>query len=139
MSPRNPVDTWLVQRCAAAANHQGERVRRFDRIADCLVALAIGAALGWWLWEWAGQCVEALTCGAALARPHLQSAQSINQERLHSAIDDAYKSGDADGYLRGYRSGMRASRVLHVGAGTVIGAVLVMAALQLGWLVGGAA
>jgi hypothetical protein len=144
MSHRELVDSMLVQLCETASRHWGSSVERTDRIVNrtlsVLLAVAIGFGLAWWLWEWAGQCAELLTCGMALVRPHPSgSAAATNEERLHIAVSAAHKAGEDAGYCAGFKAGARYGRVLHIGAGMVLGAALVAVMLKLGFVVGAGA
>ncbi len=144
MSHRDFVDTMPVQLCETASRHWGGTVEHTDRILNrslsLLLAVAIGAGLAWWLWEWAGQCAELLTCGMALVRPRPSgSAAATNEERLHIAVSDAHRAGKEAGYCAGFKAGARYGRVLHIGAGMVLGAALVAVMLKLGLIVGAAA
>jgi hypothetical protein len=147
---RSFVDTTPVNMAELLARQHGGQVRRTDRIVNVLLAVAIGAGLAWWLWEWAVACTTALTCGLALVRPHPTTGgvAATNEERLHTAISAAHKAGhDAGycagfkaghdaGYCAGFKAGARYGRVLHVGAGMLLGAALVAGMLKLGLSVG---
>lgn len=141
--PRNFVDTMPTEPARLAARDYSSTVETTDRFVNrtlsVLLAAAIGAGLAWWVWEWAAACTQALTCGVALVRPALVTAQSVNEERLHAAVDAAYKNGREQGYCNGFKAGARYGRVLHTGAGVLLGAALVAAALQLGLLAGAVA
>lgn len=142
---RDFPDTAAVDMAKLLAQTYSAQVSRTDRwvnrLLNLLVAVAIGAALAWWLWEWASTCAEALTCGVALVRPHRtpSGATLTNEERLHSAVTSADKAGYDRGYCKGFTAGARYGRVLHFGAGLVAGAALVAGALQAGFIAGGAA
>lgn len=139
---RQFVDTMPTEPARLAAAVYSAPVSRGDRIANralsVLLAVAIGAGLAWWLWEWAGQCLELLTCGLALVRPHEPTVHSANQERLSAAVVAAHRAGRDAGYCEGFRDGVRWGRLAHGALGMVLGAGLVAAMLQLGWLAGGA-
>jgi hypothetical protein len=72
--------------------------------------------------------------GQAGAEP---SAASLNLERLHAAVDAAYKSGQDEGYSRGFRAGGRYGRVIYIAVGIVLGVCAVGASLALGLASGG--
>lgn len=112
--------------------------RWLNLLLNLLVAVGVVCGLAWWLWEWAGQCLEVLTCGLALVRPHTPSAASANQERLSALVTAAHKAGHDAGYCDGFRDGVRWGRLAHGAAGMLLGAGLVAAMLNLGWLAGGA-
>ncbi len=141
--PRDFHDTIPVEPTRMAARLYSAPVVRVDRwinrALNLIVAVGIATALAWWLWEWAGQCAELLTCGLALVRPVGNTARSVNEERLHAAVAAAYKAGQDEGFHRGFTSGARYGRVLQVGAGVVLGAALVAVALQLGLYTGAVA
>jgi hypothetical protein len=112
--------------------------RWLNALLNLLVAVGVAAGLAWWLWEWAGQCMELLTCGLALVRPHTPSAAAANQDRLAALVTAAQKAGHDAGYCEGFRDGVRWGRLAHGALGMLLGAGLVAAMLNLGWLAGGA-
>jgi hypothetical protein len=140
--PRDFYDTIPVEPARLAARAYSAPIVRVDRwinrLVNVLLAVGIATGLAWWLWEWAAQCTELLTCGLALVRPVKNTAQSVNEQRLHAAVDAAFKNGHTHGYEAGFRAGARFGRVLHIGAGVVIGAALVALALHLGVQAGSA-
>lgn len=144
MSRTRPFgDTTSVDMTKLLARSYGNQVKRTDalvnRTLSVLLAVAIGAGLAWWLWEWASACTSALTCGLAMVRPAQATAQTVNEERLHAAVDAAFKNGKAEGYQAGFTAGARYGRVLHIGAGVLLGALLVAGLLNLGLQAGGGA
>jgi hypothetical protein len=142
---RDFVDTMPTEPARLASTLYSSTVRRTDRwvnrLLNLLVAVAIGAGLAWWLWEWAVACTTALTCGLAQVRPQptTSHAAATNEERLHAAISAAHKAGHDAGYCAGFKAGARYGRVLQVGAGVVLGAALVAGMLQLGLAAGAGA
>ena len=135
--PRTFVDTMPTEPARLATDLASRKARHaehwLNRALSVLLAVAIGAGLGWWLYEWAGQCVEVWSCGLALVRPAATSTvQSLNQERLHAAVDAAYKNGRDEGYYAGYRDGGRYGAAVYLAAGAVLGGVLTIGALHLG-------